>query len=73
MIDFIKQLENEKIEKLLSRLVKGKSFCLSGLTSFLRLVLLKYISTKKKVLFVTATEQKALKYKNDLEKFSLFI
>lgn len=68
MIDFIKQLENEKIEKLLSRLVKGKSFCLSGLTSFLRLLLLKYISTKKKVLFVTATEQKALKYKNDLEK-----
>ncbi len=68
MIDFIKQLENEKIEKLLSRLTKGNSFCISGLTSFLRLLLLKYISTKKKVLFVTSTEQKALKYKNDLSK-----
>ena len=68
MIDFIKQLENEKIEKLLSRLVKRNSFCISGLTSFLRLLLLKYISSKKKVLFVTSTEQKALKYKNDLSK-----
>ena len=68
MINFIKQLENEKLEKILSRLAKGNSFCLSGLTSFLRLLLLKFIATKKKVLFITASEQKSLKYKNDLIK-----
>ena len=68
MINFVQKQKNEKIEKLLSNLVKGNSFCLNGLTSFFRLLLLTYISTKKKVLFVTASEQKALRYKNDLEK-----
>ena len=68
MLNFVKQQENEKIEKILSRLIKGNSFCINGLTSFLRLFLLKYIANKKKVLFITASEQKALKYKNDLMK-----
>ena len=49
---------------------KSKSFTLTGLTSFSRLLLLKYIKeiSNKKLLFITSTEQLALKYKTDLER-----
>ena len=53
---------------------KHKSFTLTGLTSFSRLLLVKYIKelSGKKVLFVTSTEQNALKYSVDFERiFSL--
>ena len=45
------------------------SFCVTGLTTFLRLVSLKKIKdcSKNKILFITSTEQSALKYQNDLE------
>ena len=48
----------------------NKSFTLTGLTSFSRLLLVKYIQkiSGKKVLFITATEQSALRYSVDLEK-----
>ncbi len=46
----------------------GKSFAVTGLTSFLRLFLLSKVQSysKKKVLFITSTEQNALKYQSDL-------
>ena len=46
------------------------SFYVSGLTSFSRLILLDRIKrlTKRKILFITASEQNALKYQNDLHK-----
>ena len=49
---------------------KQKSFTLTGLTSFSRLLLLKYIKdlSGRKALFVTSTEQNALKYSVDLER-----
>ena len=49
---------------------KGKSFTLTGLTTFSRLLLLKYIKnlSGKKVLFITSTEQSALRYSADLER-----
>ena len=53
---------------------KQKSFTLTGLTSFSRLLLLKYIKeiSDKKILFITSTEQTALRYSTDLERlFSL--
>ena len=48
------------------------SFCVTGLTAFLRLLSLKKIKdwSKKKLLFITSTEQYALRYQADLE--SLF-
>lgn len=48
----------------------GKSFTLTGLTTFSRLLLLKYIRklSGKKVLFITSTEQAALRYSADLER-----
>ena len=57
--------------KKLEKLVKSeKSFVLTGLTSFFRLFLLNKIIeySKKKVLFVTSSEQSALRYKNDYKK-----
>ena len=48
---------------------KGKSFTITGLTSFSRILILKYIKelSGKKVLFITSTEQSAIKYSADLE------
>ena len=49
---------------------KQKSFTITGLTTFSRLLLLDYIHklSGKKVLFVTSSEQSALKYSADLER-----
>jgi len=46
------------------------SFYISGLTSFAKLILLDRIRrlTKRKILFITSSEQNALKYQNDLSK-----
>ena len=51
-------------------LARSFSFAVTGLTTILRLFLIKQIKkiTEKKILFITSTEQNALKYKNDLEK-----
>lgn len=59
---------NENLQRLKRNLVSSKSFAITGLTSFLRLFLVQKISeiSHKKVLFITASEQNALKYQNDL-------
>ncbi len=51
-------------------LTKSFSFAVTGLTTLLRLLLIQKIQkiTEKKVLVITATEQNALKYQNDLKK-----
>lgn len=61
--------DNKKIQHLKRNLVHSKSFTITGLTSFLRLFLLQKIGefSKKKVLFITSSEQNALKYQNDLK------
>ncbi len=48
----------------------GRSFTATGLTTLMRLLLVERIRafTDKKVLFITATEQNALKYQNDFSK-----
>lgn len=50
-------------------LLTSKSFAITGLTAFLRLLLAQKISeiSKKSILFITASEQNALKYQNDLQ------
>lgn len=57
-------------DRFVRNIKKGKSFTLTGLTTFSRLLLLKYIykHSGKKVLFITSTEQSALKYSADLER-----
>ncbi len=51
-------------------LAKSFSFAITGLTTILRLLLICKIKkiTDKKILFITSTEQNALKYQNNLEK-----
>ena len=57
-------------DHLVRNVKRGKSFTLTGLTAFSRLLLLKYIYelSGRKVLFITSTEQSALKYSADLER-----
>ena len=65
------KLENSSFfNNLVKNIQNQKSFTLTGLTSFSRLLLLKYIKeiSKKKVLFITSTEQSALRYLTDLER-----
>lgn len=58
----------ESYEEFRIRTKDDKSFAVTGLTSLLRIFLLSKISSysKKKVLFITSTEQNALKYQSDL-------
>lgn len=63
--------ENNENYALFERfLAKSFSFAATGLTTILRLFLITKIRkiTDKKVLFVTSTEQNALRYQNDLLK-----
>lgn len=63
--------ENNENYALFERfLAKSFSFAVTGLTTILRLLLITKIRkiTDKKVLFVTSTEQNALRYQNDLLK-----
>ena len=65
------KLENASFfDSLVRNIKKQKSFTLTGLTSFSRLLLLKYIYKLSggKVLVITSTEQAALKYSSDLER-----
>lgn len=58
----------ENYEQFRLKIKDHKSFAVTGLTSVLRIFLLSKIKTysKKKVLFITSTEQNALKYQSDL-------
>ncbi len=55
---------------LVRNISKAASFTLTGLTNFSRLLLLKYIQSisHKKILFITSTEQTALRYTSDLAR-----
>lgn len=72
MRNILKKLDfenNKNYSRLKRNLITSKSFNITGLTSFLRLILLQKISelSKKKILFITSSEQNALKYQNDLK------
>lgn len=60
---------NKNFAHFKRNLLTSKSFVITGLTSFLRLLLVQKISeiSKKGVLFITTNEQNALKYQNDLK------
>ncbi len=67
----IQSPENDPNYALFERyLAKSFSFAVTGLTTFLRLLLIQKIQkiTEKKLLVITSTEQNALKYQNDLKK-----
>lgn len=59
----------KNFSRLKRNTLASKSFVISGLTTFLRLLLvheIKHISNKP-ILFITVSEQNALKYQNDLK------
>ena len=65
------KLENSPFyDNFVRNIKKQKSFTITGLTMFSRLLLVKYIKdiSKKKILFITATEQASLKYIVDFER-----
>ena len=66
----IENLDNESYSQFKYLVSSRYSFAVTGLITILRLFLLKQILkiSKKKVLFITSTEQSALKYQNDLKK-----
>ncbi len=66
-IDF---LSSEKFLEYRDCLKKSRSFAVTGLTSILRLILVKkaYEYSKKKILLITSSEQNALKFQNDFKK-----
>lgn len=70
MIKYLEHKNIEIYEELRKLIGRGKSPVVSGLTNLLRLFLVAQISKikDKKILFITESEQSALKYKNDLEK-----
>lgn len=61
--------DSELFSELRGYVKSSKSFGVTGLTSFARLLTLKKIKdfSNKKILFITSTEQLALRYQNDLE------
>ena len=60
----------DSISEFNQNIEKSKSFVVTGLTTFLRLFLLdKIVKSGKKVLFITSTEQTAIKYQSDLNSF----
>lgn len=60
---------SQNYEEFRYKVKEGKTFAVTGLTSVLRLFLLTKIKaySNKKVLFVTSSEQNALKYQSDLQ------
>ncbi len=70
MLNFIDKSQSDNFAKLGSYIKRGYSFTASGINSFYKMLLLLQILQNKKVLFITSTEQNALRYKNDIEKIS---
>jgi len=68
MLEIDLKNSSDSFDDFLVKVKQGKSFAVTGLTSVLRLFLLYKIKSvsKKKVLFITHTEQNALKYRSDL-------
>lgn len=65
------KIENSTFfDNFVRNIKKQKSFTITGLTTFSRLLLVKYIKeiSGKKVLFITSTEQSAIRYSVDFDK-----
>ena len=61
---------NESYQSFKHEVLAKMSFAVTGLVTLLRLLLIQktHEISKKKILFITSTEQNALKYQNDLKK-----
>ena len=66
----MKNLNSEKFIQFKDYIRQSRSFAVTGLTSFLRILLVKTAieTSNKKFLLITSTEQNALKFQNDFKK-----
>ena len=66
----MKNLNSETFLQFKDYVRQSRSFAVTGLTSFLRVLLVKTAieTSKKKFLLITSTEQNALKFQNDFKK-----
>ncbi len=66
----IENLDNESFDLFRHNVKSGIPFAVTGLVALLRLFLVKkaHEIAKKKILFITSSEQNALKYQNDLKR-----
>ena len=60
----------EKFSQFRDYISQSRSFAVTGLTSLLRLLLIKNVReySKKKLILITSTEQNALRFQNDFKK-----
>lgn len=74
MQELLKNINCEYLEKVRSLLKKKTSFTMSGLTNCSKLFLLQQFLNlqDKNIIFITDTEQNALKYQNDLKNLFEF-
>ncbi len=74
MQELVKNINCEYLEKVRSLLKKKTSFTMSGLTNCSKLFLLQQFLNlqDKNIIFITDTEQNALKYQNDLKNLFEF-
>ncbi len=70
MIDYLVNSNTEKIRELKRLFTRNKSFTVSGLSNISKMLSLAFFlnNSNKKVLFITDSEQNAIKYQNDLRK-----
>lgn len=71
MLNFLEKSNFEKYKDVKKLLLNNRSFAVSGITGILKILLIAQISSisGKKILFITDSEQSAIKYKNDLKNF----
>lgn len=71
MLNYFDNADFSNYVKVKNLLLRGKSFTVSGLTNIAKTLLLSQISIikGKRILYITDSEQSALRYKNDLKKF----
>ncbi len=72
MQEFIKNLKCEYSEKISALIKKKCSFAISGITNCAKLVILSRLLVKysQKIVFITETEQNALKFQNDIKNLT---
>lgn len=71
MLDYLKSKKYSTYEEVKKLVKYNKTFVISGVTGVLKTLLLGQLSVNegKKLIFLTDSEQTAIKYRNDLEKF----
>lgn len=71
MLNYIKEKNPVLAEKIISLVSRGRTITVSGLTMFMRVLLVAFLRkyTGKKIFWITSGEQNSLRYQHDLSGF----